>query len=283
MEARQTFLLSRNADFLFFSGFSDSMDISLTYTVTFLVALCLSISSCHLLVHQTMTGSSHHVDLHRGEKVATVISASFVISAVTAFAELHELVLPDFLAQAGHYQFLTNIALCLSTLYFAVNFLYHYTTWPVIGRVKVYLSAVCLPLNFVVSIVYWGLRLLVPALIMTEKETIPLLLDIKIHVLPLLATATDYFAYMDRWDLSYATGYLFVSIFSGLYWFWLEYLIQDGASYPYPFLNVERNLRILIFMVVSFIAFGAFCLGKLLHPQFIPELEKAEEDFKKDN
>lgn len=229
-----------------------------------------------------MTVRSAKIDSHRGETVPTVISASFIISAITAFSELHELVLPEFLAQAGHYQFLTNIALCLSTLYFAVNFLYHYTTWPLVYRIKVYLSAVCLSLNFVVSIVYWSLKFLVPALIMTKNETIPLFLDIKIHALPLLATATDYFAYMDRWDLSYATGYLFVSILSGLYWFWLEYLIQDGASYPYPFLNVERNLRIVIFLIVSLIAFGAFCLGKLLHPQFIPELEKAEEDLKKE-
>lgn len=222
-----------------------------------------------------------HTDRHIGNVFQQVASLVFLVSSTTAFYELESLDLPDFLADAGHYQFLTNIALCISTFYFLINFIYHTFKLSSLHVAKEYLSALCVSLNFVVSFVYWGLKIFVPELILAKESTFPFSLDVKIHIFPLLFSIVDYFTCMDRWKVPYLTGYAIVATFSSLYWFWLEYLITESASYPYPFLNVERNLRIVIFIIVSFIAFSAFCLGKLIHPSFIPELEKVEEEFAK--
>lgn len=221
-------------------------------------------------------------DRHLGSPYAMAISAVFIATAATAFQGLQDLQLPDYLAAAGHYQFLTNIALCFSTAYFTVSLLYHALRLTALEPAKVYLSATCFSLNFIVSLVYWSLKLLVPDLILSEKDAIPFSLDLRIHLLPLLSTTVDYLFCMQRWDVPYLTGYAIVASLSTLYWFWLEYLITDGASYPYPFLNVEKNQRVVIFLVVSLLAFGSFCVGKLIHPEFVPELEKAEEDYAKD-
>lgn len=212
-----------------------------------------------------------------GKHLPIACSAIFLGTAHTAFKALHDIELPEFLATAGHYQFLTNIALCLSTLYFTVNFLYHSLKLKNLYTIKNYLSATCLSLNIVVSLVYWSLKIFLPDLILAKGESIPLLLDLKIHLMPLLLTSIDYFFFMDRWNISYLTGYAIISACATLYWFWLEYLIVGDASYPYPFLNVEKNLRLVIFSIISGIAFSAFCLGKLLHPTFIHELELAED------
>ncbi|KAG0681590.1 hypothetical protein C6P40_001178 [Pichia californica] len=220
-------------------------------------------------------------DKNIGNPVPILMSAAFVAIAATAFQTLHGLELPPNLEGGGHYQFLTNLALCLSTLYFSVNLLYHVLKLKELKTLKVYLSATCLSLNFIVSSVYWSLKIFVPYLIISDEATFPFSLDLKIHLMPLLCTAIDYFVYMRRWDIPYLTGYLIVTILTIAYWFWLDYLITEDASYPYPFLNVETNLRIIIFAVISLVAFGSFCFGKLMHPDFIPELNLAEKDFSK--
>ena len=221
------------------------------------------------------------MDPYKGQLAPTVIALSFTVSSATAFIGLNELELPPQLANGGHYQFLTNIALLLSTIYSFVNILYHQTSINGIKPLKIHMSAICLSLNVVVSLVYWSLKLFIPHLIMAEKDGgIPLLLDIQIHMIPLLTVAIDYFCFMERWNVPFLRAYAIVASLTTLYWFWLEYLITDGASYPYPFLNVEKNLRIIIFIIVSFIAFSAFVVGKLLHPQFIPELKEAEKHVK---
>ena len=220
-------------------------------------------------------------DKHLGSPYPILLSAAFVVSAATAFQTLGTLVLPDYLAGAGHYQFLTNIALCFSTAYFALNVCYHTLRLTALAPAKVYLSATCFSLNFIVSLVYWSLKLFVPQLIISEKDTFPFSLDIKIHLLPLLCSTVDYLCFMQRWDVPYLSGYAIVATLTTLYWFWLEYLIADDAAYPYPFLNVDKNLRIVIFLIVSLLAFASFCVGKLIHPEFIPKLERAEEDYAK--
>jgi hypothetical protein len=220
-------------------------------------------------------------DRHIGSKFIQFLSVAFIISSITAFQTLHSLVLPENLAQAGHYQFLTNIALCVSTVYFTINLIYHAFKLKFLYVVKEYISAVSVSLNFVVSSVYWSLKIFVPELIISKEDTFPFSLDIKIHLIPLLFTSIDYFIFMDRWEVPYLSGYAIVATLAGTYWFWLEYLITENAAYPYPFLNVEKNLRIIIFIIISLVAFGAFCLGKLIHPDFVPELQKAEEDYAK--
>lgn len=220
-------------------------------------------------------------DTHIGNPYPIIISIIFVISSSTAFYSLYDLELSPGLKDAGHYQFLTNIALCLSTFYFSINFIYHFFKLKSITNLKIYLSAICFSLNFIVSLVYWSLKIFVPELILSKDDSFPFSLDIKIHLLPLISTSLDYLLFMNRWNIPYLTGYSIVTFLTVLYWYWLEYLMTENSVYPYPFLNVETNLRIVIFAIVSLLAFVSFSVGKLIHPDFIPELEKAEEDFKK--
>lgn len=218
---------------------------------------------------QTANGTQQTHTLNMHSNTPAVLASLFLASAASAFADLDRLVLPPPLAQAGHFQFLTNIALAITTTYFSFSLLCHvYPCHPLL-RGKTYLSALALSLNVVVSVVYWSLRLFVPQLIMADptKDSIPLSLDLRLHLLPFLATAVDYFACMPRWDISYATAYAIFTAAASSYWFWLEYLIspQNGQMYPYPFLNVPQDVRVVIFALVGSIGFAAFCAGKVLH------------------
>ena len=141
------------------------------------------------------------MDPYKGQLAPTVIALLFTISSATAFIGLNELELPPQLANGGHYQFLTNIALLLSTIYSFVNILYHQTSINGIKPLKIHMSAICLSLNVVVSLVYWSLKLFIPHLIAEMDASVPLLVDIKIHMMPLLTVAIDYFCFMEVWDV----------------------------------------------------------------------------------
>lgn len=194
-------------------------------------------------------------------------SAAFAVSAFSAFKQLEQIVLPGFLQQGGHYQFLTNIALSISFFYAIVNILYYFTGLSVLETSKRYISAVCFSLNSVVSLVYWGLKLTLTHLILASKEErIAFSLDVQIHILPLLFVCVDYFCFMpDGWMVSYMEAYSIIACCAAMYWFWLEYLLDGAQSYPYPFLNVETPQRVVIFFIISIVAFVAFCTGKYLH------------------
>lgn len=220
--------------------------------------------------------------MHRPKfnNVALVNSLVFLGTEYFAFKGLAAIQLPPFLAKGGHYQFLTNIALSISYGYFIVNAIYHLLRVAWLEKPKQYLSALCLSLNTVVTTVYWGLKLTLTHLILTEGEArIPLYLDVLIHIFPLAFVATDYLLFMDRWPISYMEAYSIIASCACMYWFWLGYVLEGQEAYPYPFLNVETTHRIVIFFLVSLVAFTAFCAGKLLHPEFIGELEQAEQKF----
>ena len=197
---------------------------------------------------------------------ALILSISFLVSSISALNTLAALPLPDELKHAGQYQFLTNIALSLSTAYAAIN-IYHSLTGKA-STLKEYSSATVLPLNFIVSLVYWSLRICFTNLIIADnvEKYIPLSLDLKIHLLPLLYTALDYFLLMDPWSIDSKTAYIIVSSLAILYWAWLHLLMDESSSYPYPFLNVSTGNRILICVLISLIAFATFLSAKRLHP-----------------
>lgn len=223
------------------------------------------------------------VDKFMGNPYVIILSTVFLVSSTLALHTIDNIKLPPALENAGHYQFLTNLSLAITVFYFSINLLYHTLKLESLSTLKKYFSAICFALDGIVSLVYWSLRATVPDLIIPEdqREFLTLTLDLQIHLFPIVAVALDYMLFMKKWDISYSTGYLIVAVFAIGYWFLLEYLIDEDAAYPYPFLDVEKSLRIVIFLVVSFVAFGSFCIGKLVHPESIPLIEKAEQDYTK--
>lgn len=198
--------------------------------------------------------------------VSLLLSFSFIVIECSAFSQLAQLELPAHLAKGGHYQFLTNIALVISTIYFTVNIL-NQLPFLQLGRLKEYLSAVCCSLNFIVTLVYWGLRFTFQNMIISSDEKrISLELDTMIHIVPVVFTWIDYLFCMNVWDIGFVEAYLIIGSFSCGYWFWLDYLLDETSSFPYPFLNVETGPRIVLFSIICLVAFGAFCIGKVIHP-----------------
>ncbi|KAI5997638.1 FAR-17a/AIG1-like protein-domain-containing protein [Pisolithus orientalis] len=142
------------------------------------------------------------------------------------------------------------------------------------------LSMVFLPLGFVVSGVYWSLRIFAPSLILPAKISsptsslpveglmkLPFLTDLTMHLAPLLSLLTDFLFFDSRFStrqmtiaplvmIPYAMGY------AGA----LEYLAMQNGSFPYPFLDASSlSTRLVIYVGASYMGLGCLSFLNFLH------------------
>ncbi|SCU87197.1 LADA_0E02586g1_1 [Lachancea dasiensis] len=186
--------------------------------------------------------------------------------------------LPATLAEAGHRQFLTNIAVVATLITNVVNLVAWKRTreggsdgWRLASRQLA--LPVALVLESVVAAVYWPLRLFWLPLIMHNvkdgsKVPLPVPVDCAIHLLPVVYLAVDYLV-LERapFQMSKTSAWAIVTLLGFGYSRYLTVLVDRdaGAVYPYPFLDVAEPWRSGIFVVVTNIAWVWFVFYKRVH------------------
>ncbi|KAG7195988.1 uncharacterized protein KQ657_002375 [Scheffersomyces spartinae] len=193
-----------------------------------------------------------------GNPVIGTITAISLIIGGWGLLQITGFELPENLAGAGCWQFLTNLSLLYTLLVFAIGTLAHMFQSPVLYSLKNYLHPIALALESVVALVYWPLRLFKPQLILTRDFFLPMDVDLAIHLLPVVSLSIDYFLFMPKWLLSHTSAFLFVTSLAMGYYLLLKQLVdvENGAIYPYQFLNVDTELeRIVIFFIVGLTGF----------------------------
>lgn len=180
--------------------------------------------------------------------------------------------LPENLAGAGCWQFLTNLSLLYTLIVFAIGTLAHVFKSPFLYSLKNNLHPIALALESVVALVYWPLRLFRPQLILTRDFFLPMNVDLAIHLLPVVSLSVDYFVFMPKWLLSHTAAFLFVTSLSMGYYYLLKQIVdvENGAIYPYQFLNVEtEQQRIVIFFIVGMTGFIQYLFLQKLYDVII--------------
>ncbi|GMG38918.1 unnamed protein product [Ambrosiozyma monospora] len=196
-------------------------------------------------------------------RLALSLSWIFVFFGSDGLNEISNLKLSPELQQGGHGQFLTNISLGITLIYFMYNIAYHHFELAKLKKLKDVLNALAITLESVVFTVYWPLRLFFIHLILPGKDMIPIKLDLKIHFLPFVSLMLDFmFFSVGPWEVTYTEGFTYIVGCTVAYWFWLEYLLEGAPTYPYPFLNVETPIRAAIFAGVAVFAFLFFAFIK---------------------
>lgn len=178
--------------------------------------------------------------------------------------------LPEQLAEAGHWQFLTNLSLVLTAVAQSSNYLTILTDVDVFRKLNVALNAAALVAETLVSSIYWTLKLFFMPLIIPENVPkqmhIPLHLDLAIHLFPVMFLSADYyFNRTDSFGLPPLLVLALVITLSGGYWCVLEALVKPPAHYPYPFLNADFDVRLKIFSVVAILGFVFYQVYEYFH------------------
>ncbi|KAJ5473816.1 FAR-17a/AIG1-like protein [Penicillium sp. IBT 31633x] len=137
-------------------------------------------------------------------------------------------------AYGWHFQFLTVIGLSLSTFTFAVALLADITSSRRLFLVKNILSICSAPLEVVISVLYWGLRMIDERLVIPEDIFIPLHADISFHATPSLVMLIDLLLLSPPWTITALPALALSSTIAFGYWFWIEQCFSQNGWYPYP-------------------------------------------------
>lgn len=178
--------------------------------------------------------------------------------------------LPPHLAKAGQLQFLTNLALIISLVVYALGFVSHITKSQKLYKLKNNVHPIALALESVVTSVYWPLRLFLLPLLVKDpnRKMIPMSIDLCVHLVPVVVLLVDYLVFLPRWEVSASAAFGVCAVLATAYWSWLKYIIdfESGAEYPYNFLNGDSEIaRVVIFAVVGLVGFTLFLICRAIY------------------
>lgn len=134
-----------------------------------------------------------------------------------------------------HLQYLTIIGLSLAALTFGFGLLADITLSPRLFRVKNALSVASAPMEVLISILYWGLQLIDPKLVMPDwAPPLELHADLSFHAVPSIALVIDLLFFSPPYAVPFLPAFGLSSCIAFGYWFWIEHCYQMNGFYPYP-------------------------------------------------
>ncbi|KAJ5731879.1 hypothetical protein N7493_003360 [Penicillium malachiteum] len=180
--------------------------------------------------------------------ISALVHLTGLASFLWSFKYMHEN--PNMANQAygWHFQYLTVIGLTLSTLTFLVALLADITLSRRLFLIKNLLSVCSAPMEVLISVLYWGLRVIDERLVLPDWAVIPLHADISFHAIPSIVMLIDLLYLSPPWTITiFPSLGLSGSIAFG-YWFWVERCFQHNGWYPYPiFEQLPTPGRIALF------------------------------------
>ncbi|KAF4124014.1 FAR-17a/AIG1-like protein [Geosmithia morbida] len=161
-------------------------------------------------------------------------------------------------AYGWHFQFLTILGLSAALLAFSLAALADLTLSPALFRAKNVVAVLAAPVEVVVAILYWGLYLIDPTLLVEGDFQLPLLVDMGFHLAPAVLLAADFVLLSPPWTVpAYGVVALSGSLASA-YWIWVEHCFSHNGWYPYPiFALLSTPQRLLLFTFAAFLSTGS--------------------------
>ncbi|KAJ5542851.1 FAR-17a/AIG1-like protein [Penicillium sp. DV-2018c] len=169
-------------------------------------------------------------------------------------------------AYGWHFQYLTVIGLTLSTFTFAIALLADITSSRRLFLLKNILSTCSAPLEVVISVLYWGLRLIDERLVIPEDLDIPMYADVSFHATPSVVMLIDLLFLSPPWTITVLPSLALSSTIAFGYWFWIEQCFSKNGWYPYPiFEALPTEGRIALFSLSAVVMAMSTITLKWLH------------------
>ncbi|CEJ56752.1 hypothetical protein PMG11_02950 [Penicillium brasilianum] len=198
--------------------------------------------------------------------ISALVHATGLASFLWSFKYMHENPNQANEAYGWHFQYLTVIGLSLSTLTFIVAFLADVTLSHRLFLIKNLLSVCCAPMEVLISVLYWGLRVIDERLVLPEWAVIPLHADLGFHAVPSIVMLIDLLLLSPPWTISALPALGLSGVIAFAYWFWVEQCFSNNGWYPYPiFEQLSTSGRVGLFSMSAVVmAFSTVTL-KWLH------------------
>jgi hypothetical protein len=109
------------------------------------------------------------------------------------------------------------------------------TRSPTLFTVKNLLNTVASPLSLLISLLYWTLRAIDPALVIPEwSPNPPVLIDLGFHLFPTILLTLDHVLFSPPWEIKMSSSFVLSATIAIVYWLWIEKCFQQNGFYPYP-------------------------------------------------
>lgn len=156
-------------------------------------------------------------------KVSVIIHVAGLLSFAVSFSWLPKIASPRHNGVGGSYQFLTIIALTMSTITFAVGLLADVSRSKQLFALKNMLSACATPLEVLVSFLYWGSRAVDKTFVVPPGHELPFVPDFGFHAVPALMLTLDFMLLSPPSSVDVYSAMILDLVLAVSYWGWLEY------------------------------------------------------------
>ena len=174
-----------------------------------------------------------------------------------------------------HFQYLTIIGLTLSTLTFTLAILSDTTLSPRLFQLKNLFSMASAPLALLISLLYWGLRLIDPALVVPPELELPLSADLGFHASPSVFLVMDLLLFSPPWTITIAPAMALSGAIAVGYWGWIELCFSRNGFYPYPLFEVlDQQGRVALFGGSAVVMAGSTAVLKWCQERFNRSLQR---------
>ncbi|KAH7233093.1 FAR-17a/AIG1-like protein [Fusarium tricinctum] len=148
-----------------------------------------------------------------------------------------------------YFQLLTVVGLATSLVTFSLGLAADLTLKDVFSRAKNATSVLATPLEVLIAVLYWSIRMHDPALLMPEDLVIDPLPDLGFHLVPAVLLVLD-FLLLSRGATITTRGMMLLStVLAVVYWCWIELCFYQNGWYPYPMMDkFSATQRVTIFV-----------------------------------
>ncbi|KAJ5108289.1 FAR-17a/AIG1-like protein [Penicillium angulare] len=92
-------------------------------------------------------------------------------------------------------------------------------------------------MEVLISVLYWGLRLIDERLVLPDWAFIPLHADISFHAIPSIVMLIDLLFLSPPWTITVLPSLAISGSIAFVYWFWVEHCFSFNGFYPYPIMG----------------------------------------------
>ncbi|KAK8218787.1 FAR-17a/AIG1-like protein-domain-containing protein [Phyllosticta capitalensis] len=168
--------------------------------------------------------------------VSALVHAVGLVSFFYSFRYL--IVTPNPLGElwGWHFQHLTILTLSITVMGFVCGILADLTLSTRLFYLKNVLAVVAAPLEFCVTVLYWGIRAIDPKLLLHPDSPMPPpLVDHSFHTFPTALCLIDLLLLSPPWTLTFIPSLGLAGLIATAYWFWVETCAaHNNGQYAYP-------------------------------------------------
>ncbi|KAM0412841.1 hypothetical protein ACHAPD_007888 [Fusarium lateritium] len=121
-----------------------------------------------------------------------------------------------------YFQLLTVVGLALSLVTFSLGLIADLAPGSIISEAKDAIAVLATPLEVLIAVLYWSIRMHDPSLLMPEDLIIDPLPDLGFHLVPAVLLILDFVLWSPRATITTRSMMSLSTVLAVVYWCWIE-------------------------------------------------------------